>query len=106
MLSGRREALPVYVATDDISTVDELRACPEAQQLDWRITHAQSDPSRGIEAAVTYRLWAEMTLLAHATWVVGTFSSNVGRLVQVLRTQEEASFQSVDTPRGWSFFPR
>ena len=106
-LSGQRRALSVFVATDDLATVDEVLACPESQRLAWRVVHAEDNPARGIQGNVTYRLWAEITLLTRATWAVGTFSSNVGRLlVQVLRRQDEASFQSVDYPQSAAHFPR
>ena len=48
-----------------------------------------------MNASVFDRFWAEVLLLARARLVVGTFSSNVGRLVQLLRTQPPATFVSL-----------
>ena len=95
-LSDRRPKLQVFVATDDLSTVDELAACETTRSLQWGLWHFDGQPGRGTSEAITYRLWAEVTMLRDATWAVGTFTSNVGRLVQVLRTQPEETFASVD----------
>ena len=48
---------------------------------------------------VLYRLYAEISLLVRANWTVGTFSSNVGRLVQLLRDQPEGTMVSMDDER-------
>jgi len=37
-----------------------------------------------------------MTLLAQATWLVATLSSNVGRLVQLMRQQSPDTLSSMD----------
>ena len=55
------------------------------------------DPGRGQSRAVVYRLYAELHLLVKANWTVATFSSNVGRVVQLLREQPEETCTSVDT---------
>jgi len=106
VLSGRRAGLQVYIATDDLTVVNEFASCSETQELRWKLRHAMHDPGRGATANVTYWLWAEVSLLVGADWVVGTFSSNVGRLIQVLRTQDEGSFVSVDDAPERAHFPR
>ena len=54
-------------------------------------------PKRGVTAETMYRLWAEILLMKEADFVVGTFSSNMGRLVQVLRSQPQQTMESLDT---------
>ena len=44
--------------------------------------------------------------LGEAAFVVGTFSSNTGRLVQLLRTQPEETFASLDWAQKQGRFPR
>ena len=81
-----------------------LAACETTRSLQWGLWHFDGQPGRGTSEAITYRLWAEVTMLRDATWAVGTFTSNVGRLVQVLRTQPEETFASVDAawyPGSW-----
>eukprot|EP00966_Prymnesium_polylepis_P059368 1376087-Prymnesium_polylepis.1 len=84
-------SLHIFVATDDLRTVVELGACPEA--TGWNLHHL----SGGWWEGGIHRLWAEITLLTRADWVVGTFSSNIGRLVQILRSQAPSTFHSMDT---------
>ncbi|CAD7946399.1 unnamed protein product [Amoebophrya sp. A120] len=55
-----------------------------------------SHPKRGTGAEDLYRLWAEVILLTKATFAVGTFSSNLSRLVQVLRQQPQNTMLSLD----------
>jgi len=54
-------------------------------------------PARGLALSTMYRLWAEILLLKEAPLVVATFSSNMGRLVQVLREQPQTSMLSLDS---------
>ena len=96
----------MYIATDNLTSVDEFAACKMTRSLDWKLWSASDNPARGMNGSVTYRLWADILLLVGADWVVGTFSSNIGRLVQVLRTQEESTFVSVDEPAARGWFPR
>jgi hypothetical protein len=95
------EGLNVFVATDDFNVIDELQACPIARRHTWsfRTFEALGAPRRGENLETTLRLWAEILLLKQAAAVVGTFSSNVGRLVQTLREQPEDTFLSLDKPR-------
>ena len=41
-------------------------------------------------------LWAEITVMSKAEVVVGTLTSNTGRIVQLLRTQPEHTFVDMD----------
>lgn len=108
LLAGDEAAgLDMFVATDDLITVTQLAACPRAIALGWKLHHFSGDPSRGLDFASQIRLWADISMLVRASWVVGTFTSNIGRLVQLLRTQPPESFWSVDTPGGtWAWDQR
>ena len=107
-LAGDQAAgLDMFIATDDLGTVIKLAACPQAVALGWKLHHFSGDPSRGLDFASQIRLWADISMLVRASWVVGTFTSNIGRLVQLLRTQPPESFWSVDTPSGtWAWDQR
>lgn len=88
--------LDVFVATDDLRVIDGVRKCEATARHSWRLRHFESDPGRGNSRAVVYRLYAELTLMSRAEWVVGTFSSNFARVTQLLRWQAEESMASVD----------
>jgi hypothetical protein len=104
---ARARELPVFVATDDLAAVEQLRGCREAMQHNWSVVpFGHTNPTRGEAGGVVFRLWAEVTLLVEAAFVVGTFSSNTGRLVQLLRTQPEETFASLDWPQKQGRFPR
>lgn len=91
--------LNVFVATDDPLVLGELSLCSSAKN--WHF-HSFFDepgvgpPGRGMAADVMFRLWGEIKLLTNAYAVAGTYSSNMGRLVQLLRTQPADTFTSVD----------
>lgn len=92
--------LKIFVATDDVSTINHLRACSDSRRYRWTFNHFPGNPGRGDVRRVTFRLYAEMQLLARANWTVGTFSSNVGRLANIFRFDKPAdSMQSLDG--GW-----
>ena len=99
----------VFVATDEPQRVLEFSRCRAASS--WRVqSFGGGAPGRGQEEDVVLRLWAELTILRHAALVVGTLSSNLGTLVQLLRTQPEQSFRSLDVhcarcPDGHGFCP-
>ena len=84
----------VFVATDDLSVIEELRRCPTA--ADWTLHSFNAQPLRGMSAEVVLRVWAEITLLARASHAVGTFSSALSKVAQLLRVQPAESFISVD----------
>ena len=99
-LAGASAAgLNVFVATDDLTTAAELEACPTAVAHDWTVRHFHGTPQRDGYPAQC-RLWAESMLLVQAEWVVGTLTSNIGRLVQMRRSQPAETFFSIDTPNG------
>ena len=91
-------AMPVFVATDDLRALAEFKRCDATLRHGWSV-HGwpEGEPARGANTSVVLRLLSEMRLLVGATWGVGTFTSNVGRIVQLLRTQPPASFWSADT---------
>ena len=96
---GASDTMHVFVATDELAVLDELRACTPPH---WRV-HSFADagpPGRGMNTSVVLRIWAEVILLASARVVVGTHSSNIGRLVQALRIHPPSSFVSLD--KNWS----
>ena len=99
-LGGYAEGLPVFVATDDLGVVGAFAGCGVVRRLGWEVHHFEADPGRGTSRAVVYRLIAELTLLAEAEWAVVTFSSNMGRLVQLMRERPEASLASLDDCPG------
>ena len=102
----------LFVATDDAAAVLEVQAqlpliCRCAVEMPKSETKVPKDHAgyqqrsynslSSVEKfAEMVQLWAEIELLAEAKFFVGTFSSNIGRLVQMLRGQEENTAVSVD----------
>ena len=82
--------------------VGELLACPAARRLGWRVRSwpASAEAGRGANRSVVERLWAELTLLARARWAVVSCTSNMGKLVQMLRDAPADSLRSIDTKLG------
>ena len=103
MCGTRCDDLNVFIATDDMDVVDGVRSCDSAQRHNWQLHNMDGDPGRGDGRANLYRLYAEMTLMVRAEWVVATFSSNVGRTVQLMRDQPPETMASLDT--DWSAGP-
>ena len=67
----------------------------------WRVVSLRADTqlSRDFRESVVHRLWAEIMLLVQAATVVVSETSNVGRLVQVLREADPLTLKYVeDTP--------
>ena len=97
VMNNRRKDYYVFVSTDEIDNMlPVLKQCPVTTELKWQLQFFENNPLRGGNRDVIMRLWAEMTILIDAEFVVGTFSSNIDRLVQVLRTQDAASMHSID----------
>ena len=105
----RRRGMPqldarVFVASDDLTAVlDELRPekCAVVARNRWLVVSlgGESELSRDFRESVVHRLWAEIALLVKATAVVVSETSNVGRLVQVLRETDPLTLKYVeDTP--------
>jgi hypothetical protein len=94
----------VFVASDDLRAVlDELRPerCAVVARNRWLVVSlgTESELSRDFRESVVHRLWAEIALLVKATAVVVSETSNVGRLVQVLRETDPLTLKYVeDTP--------
>ena len=94
LLARRRLPQPaaLFVATDGPEVLDELRACAsfgggsrgKRPRLHSLIELA-GIPTRGMSDASFARIWTEVEILVGAQVVVGTFSSNVGRLVRAGR---------------------
>ena len=83
--SDATSGLHVFVATDDLEIMPTLRACAVARQHDWALHSFDGAPQRDESRASVYRLWAEVSLLVDATYTVASYTSNIGRLVQVMR---------------------
>jgi hypothetical protein len=93
---NHRQLRKCFVMTDDYGVVTELRR--EYSELD--IVSLCDASERGhvqekfnmqpaeIRRDNTLRMLAELTIAKHGTFFVGTFSSNVGRLVALLRGRE------------------
>ena len=106
-LANRLSKSPIpncHVMTDDYEVVCELRqkfrdlnffslCLPDSRGHDQNIFNSSSSPSRKIN---TINLLADLNLAMEGVFFVGTFSSNVGRLV-ALRRGLESTF-SVDIP--------
>jgi hypothetical protein len=91
--------LSVFVATDDTQAIVELKKCRLVRSRNWRIqTLKDYGPRRSSTRGEVYRLWAEIGVMIRATYVVATFSSNIGRLVQVLRDKPPSTMVSLDVP--------
>ena len=90
--------LPVFLTSDDPSTVlKELESCPAIHKHSWTLlTLPGGFPKRSFKQESHYRLWAEMTVLIRARWVAVTPSSNIGSIVQLLRTQPPDSLAALD----------
>ena len=96
-MSNNARGLDIFVATDDQRVIDGVNACSATRALNWKLHHFNGDPGRGTGREIIYRLYAEITVMTRANWVVGTFSSNVGRVVQLLREQPEETMSSLDS---------
>jgi hypothetical protein len=109
--TGKIHGRHVFVATDEPEVVvPRFRKCASTLAANWTVHAFHGRPGRGQSREVMVRLWAELTLLRHATVFVGTATSNVARLVQLLRYQHENTFVSLDNgcpacPRGTGFCP-
>ena len=112
----RRRGMPqqgarVFVASDDLRAVlEELRPeeCAVVARNRWVVFSlgAESETSRDFRESVVHRLWAEIALLAKATVAVVSETSNVGRLVQVLREADPLTLKYVEgTPSDVLFRP-
>jgi hypothetical protein len=96
--------MPVFIASDDGATIRAFKAITRRQVLALpsavhRIGHVQQITNRiapKAKADVVDELFAEMHALVRAEWFVGTFSSNMGRLVHVLRSQSPETSISLD----------
>ena len=104
----------VFVATDEAAALQELRQCAAVQRHAWKIVsmveqHGDLERERRAktgkqvcgtchtwEQGTALRLWAEMTLMVHAAYVVGQFRSNVDTVVQMLRWQAPSTYVSLD----------
>lgn len=101
--------LPVVVATDDGTVLAKLRAMlPERDVLALpgtaaRTGHYQVNVNRGYmkrNARSVVALLADVTALKDARWFVSTFSSNLARMVHVLR--DAAADTSVSLDDRWA----
>ena len=96
MCRGRCGGLDVFIATDDIKVVSEFATCNRSIQHSWKTHSLEGSPLRNWGRAAVYRLYAELILMMRSEWAVATFSSNLGRLVQLMRDQPEDTMASLD----------
>jgi hypothetical protein len=96
--------MPLFVASDDGATVRALREMTQRRVLalphsEKRIGHLQRSVNR-IAAKhkpdLVHEILADIQALTRASWFIGTFSSNMGRLVHVLRDQPPETSISLD----------
>lgn len=97
--------LPVFVASDEGTSIIRLRAMLAPRPVfalpraEGRRGHYQREANRRYlkrNRGVVSELLAEIEALRGATWFVGTFSSNLGRLVHVLRNAPPNTSVSLD----------
>ncbi len=89
----------VFVASDELEAVlAELAACDVVRRNAWKIeSFAAAGPVyRNYSQYNFHRLWAELHLLTNATVVVASQTSNVGRLVQVLRSADPRTLAFIE----------
>ena len=86
----------IFVASDEPNVPREFARCRTTKQHRWSVRSFQEAPTREASAEATVRLWAEIELLRRAALAVGTFTSNLARLVQLLRSQPASTFASLD----------
>ena len=104
----------VFVSSDDlVHVLNVLKECPASKRHGWQFrgfSPAKFPTTRGYLKSDHLLLWAEITVMSRAAVVVGTLTSNTGRIVQLLRTQPEHTFVDVDAhphhmqgspPEGW-----
>eukprot|EP00172_Hildenbrandia_rubra_P000494 Plantae.Rhodophyta-Hildenbrandia_rubra.ctg12449.p1 GENE.Plantae.Rhodophyta-Hildenbrandia_rubra.ctg12449~~Plantae.Rhodophyta-Hildenbrandia_rubra.ctg12449.p1 ORF type:complete len:433 (+),score=48.91 Plantae.Rhodophyta-Hildenbrandia_rubra.ctg12449:553-1851(+) len=100
--------LTVFVATDDSSVIDEFRSLVQNRRVVTLDVEARNGHNQKEWNGKTYKLrkkavialLADMVALSRAKFFIGTFSSNLGRAVHLLRTQEPETSISLDTPWG------
>ena len=116
VLRGLSERPVVYLASDDMQNVHkELKTFRPAWDIRYRNGsihshgHSQSDfnmLSGSLRENRAIDILIELEILKRAKFVVCTFSSNVCSLVQILRTADPKTMQSVDMDwlKGMSFY--
>jgi hypothetical protein len=72
-----------FVATDDDAAVEEIRVAIEKRNMTCQL-YSFAQPSDHVTPA-TIQFIAELSIMISATYFVGSFNSNVGGLVTVLR---------------------
>lgn len=97
--------MPLFLASDDGRVLQQLkqyfpdRTIAVVRTSKVRKGHLQRDLNRqrgkATQRAVV-ELLAEIEMLRSATWFIGTFSSNLGRLVHVLRSHDPKTSISLD----------
>lgn len=96
--------LLIFLSSDDGSVLDEVKALSKRQvlslqSLSFRRGHNQRKQNRRSMKSnrePVEELLAEIEVLAVAEWFVGTFSSNMGRLVHILRDELPEKSLSLD----------
>jgi len=75
-----------FVATDDPAAIPEFHAALK-NYSNWScMVHSFTDAAKDIIQDSTYQFLTELSILVDAAYFVGTFNSNVGSLVSLLRS--------------------
>ncbi|CAF1660088.1 unnamed protein product, partial [Didymodactylos carnosus] len=97
--SGNKSKLNVFIATDDSNIMNEIIQLKPA----WNFFRLINRDPRRHDLANDQKLYetrifmSELTLMIKAQGIVCTMSSNVCRLIQILRYQSETTVLSLDT---------
>jgi hypothetical protein len=81
-----RQAKHCFVATDDYSAVEELQLALKQSNIPcqlWTLTKSDYETTRDRDDFLLFL--AQLEVLVRANYFVGSFSSNVGELVALLR---------------------
>ncbi len=97
----------IFVTSDTANVIDMLRQLrpdlnflsfikTDADSLEGHLQNRFNELSLQLKRLATYKLMAELEVLAQAKYVVCTFSSNICRLVQILRNAHTDTVLSLD----------
>jgi Alpha-(1,6)-fucosyltransferase N- and catalytic domains len=77
-----------YVMTDDVAAVEEVKMALEASNILCHVhtmSHKAQNPANRDTTEETIALLAEFSILMDVTYFIGTFNSNIGGLVAIMR---------------------
>lgn len=104
-----------FVATDDHTAVEELLFSLQQHQIPCHLETLAPDDRKGTSFVQqhyqTLEFMAELSIAIESTYFIGTFSSNIGKLVAILRSCKSSSnlesgddnyFRSYSVDKDWS----